>query len=110
MIDKIEYLTDYKKRKGAKCKLYGKVGDIERTSIAEIIEYRKNERFVYRAQGDFTIVSSVAIRSVGNKNEINFIAVIGLSKELASKELYHDIYSNLNSAFGLFEKVASTLS
>ncbi len=110
MINKVEYPSDFKMQKGAKCKLYGKIGDIVATSEAEIIEYSKNERFVYRAQGDFTIVSSISIRSVGNRNEINAIAVIGLSRELASKELYHEIYSNLDSAFGLFIKIATTLS
>lgn len=110
IITKVEYLTEHKNGVGARCKLHGKLGIMEASSIAEIIEYEENAKLVYRAQGDFTIVSSVSIRSVGNYNEINAIAFIGLSTELASPELYKEIYSNLESAFTLFEKIANTLS
>ena len=110
MIAKAEYLTDQKTGVGTRCKLYAKVGELEASSIAEIIEYEENVRLVYRAQGDFTIVSSISIRSVGNHNEVNAITVIGLSTELASPELYKEIYSNLESAFTVFEKVASIIS
>ncbi len=109
MITKAEYLTDHKTGVGTRCKLHAKVGHLEASSIAEIIEYKENTRLVYRTQGDFTIVSNISIRSVGNLNEINAITVIGLSTELASPELYKEIYSNLESAFTLFEKVANTL-
>jgi hypothetical protein len=110
MLTKVEYLTEEKIGVGTICKLYAKVGDLEATSIAEIVEYDENNRLVYRAQGDFTIVSSVNIRSVGKKNSIHVITVIGLSTDLASPELYREIYSNLESAFNTFEKVANTLS
>ena len=110
MITKAEYLTDQKTGVGTRCKLYAKVGTLEASSIAEIIEYEENARMVYRAQGDFTIVSSVSIRTVGNHNEVNAIVFIGLSTELASPELYKEIYSNLESAFTLFGKVAGILS
>lgn len=110
MIAKAEYLTDQKTGVGTRCKLYAKVGELEASSIAEIIEYEENVRLVFRSQGDFTIVSSISIRSVGNHNEVNAITVIGLSTELASPELYKEIYSNLESAFTVFEKVASIIS
>ena len=110
MLTKIEYLTDQKSGVGTKCKLYGKLGNLEATSIAEIIEYEENQNLVYRAQGEFTVVSKTSIRSIGNRNEINIVSVIGLSPGLASPEVYKEVYSYLDSAFNLFEKVATTLS
>ena len=110
LIDEVEYLSDQKLGEGVKCKLYGKISSRPVSSIAEIIEYRENERFVYRAEGDFTIVSSVTMRTSGSKSAINAIGVIGLSPSFASPELYKEISSNLESAFVLFEKVAKTIS
>jgi hypothetical protein len=110
LITKAEYLTEQTMGESTKCRLTGKLGDLEASSIAEIIEYEENERLVYRAQGDFTIVSSVTVRTVGKNNEISLIVVIGLSKEIASQDRYREIYSNLKSAFTIFEKMATALS
>ena len=80
------------------------------SSIAEIIEYDEDNLLVYRAEGEFTVMSRTMIKSTGRSNTVNVIAMVGLSPELASQELNREIYSNLDSAFSLFEKVANTLS
>ena len=106
----IEYLTEQKKGVGTKYKLLGKIGETEATSIAEIIEYDEDHTLVYRAEGDFTIMSRTIIKPSGNSNTVNVLAMVGLSPEFASQELNMEIYSNLDSAFSHFEKIAVNLS
>ena len=110
MIKKTEYLTDQKKGLGTKCKLYGQIEDVKATSIAEITEYNEYERMVYRSQGDFRIFSSATLTPKGSQIEVAVIIIIGLSDELVSAGVKGEIQRNLESAFGLFEKVATTLS
>ena len=110
MLTKVEYLTDSTVGLGTRCKLYGQMGDIQATSIAEIIEYREYEKLVYRSTGDFRVFSSASLTHKGSQTEVAVIIVIGLSDELASEDIKGDIQRNLESAFGLFEKVATTLS
>jgi hypothetical protein len=110
MLTKVEYLTEQKKGIGTRCKLYGKIGEREAVSIAEIIEYDEDNLLVYRAEGEFTVMSRTKIQSTGSSNTVNVMAMVGLSPDLSSPELNVEIYRNLDSAFSLFEKVASTFS
>jgi hypothetical protein len=89
---------------------YAKLGDLEISSIAEIIEYDEKKRLVYRAEGGFTVVCSNTIQSLGSRNEVRVIAMIGLAPRLASPDLNREIYSNLDSVYTIFEKIAYTLS
>lgn len=106
-IESFEYLSEKRNGEGAKFRLSGRLNGKDVSSIFEVLEYREMERFVYRAEGDVTIISSVAMRSNGAKNEISTVGVIGLSPEIASPELYREVASSLESAIGFFEKMAN---
>jgi hypothetical protein len=110
MLTRVEYLTEQKTGIGTKCKLYGKIGDHEAVSIAEIIDCDEDNLLVYRAEGEFTVMSRTRIQSTGRSNTVSVMAMVGLSPELSSQELNVEIYRNLDSAFNVFEEVATTFS
>jgi len=110
MIKKAEYVTEHHTGLGTTCILHGKVGDIEATSRAEIIEYKEYEKMVVRSQGEFTLFLSVILNPKVSNTEVRVIIVVGLSSELGTENIRREIYSNLNSAFDTFRKVASTMS
>jgi hypothetical protein len=110
LINKIEYLTKNHTGLGAKCIFYGKVGEIEASSIAEIIDYTEYERMAFRAQGDFTIFTRVILNPKRTHTELRVIIFVVLSSKLATEDIRREVHANLLSAFDTFRRVANNLT
>jgi hypothetical protein len=110
MLKKVEYLTEHTSGLGTKCILYGEIDDIKASTVAEITEYKEYERMVIRSQGEFRMFVSASLYSKGPTTNVNVVVVVGLSDELSSDRRKEAIHKSIESAFGMFAKVASTLS
>ena len=102
MLQKAEYITKHKNGLGAKCKLYSRLGKIEATSIAEIVEYEEYSKLAYLTKGDFNLYSYAILNPKGKKTEIILIITIELNPALASDELRKEIYTGLTEFFEVF--------
>ena len=109
-LTKVEYLTEQTNGLGTSCKIYGKIDDIEGISTAEITEYKEHERLVIRSFGDFRMFMSASFYPKGPSTEVNVVIVVGLSERLASNKRKEVIQRSIESGFGCFEKIASTLA